>query len=58
MTESELGSVLKAIDAAIDVYRNHEGRLNAPEISVKSMLMAVRVQVAEQLARERNGSKR
>jgi DNA-binding IscR family transcriptional regulator len=52
MTDAELGQILKAIDSAIDIYRTHEGRLSAPEISVKSMLMAVRNQVAAQLQRK------
>ena len=57
MAEAELGSILKSIDAAIEVYRRHTGRLTAPEISVKSMLTALRAQVAEQLNRERTSSK-
>ena len=54
MTEPELASILKCIDVAIDVYRNHKGALSAPEISVKSMLLVLRTQVADLLARERS----
>ncbi len=53
MTESELGQMLQSIDAALEVFRSHKGPLTALEISAKSMLIAVRVQVVDQLSRER-----
>lgn len=53
MNESELASILQSIDAAMDVYRGHEGKLSPPEVSVKSMLTVVRAQVAQQLNRKR-----
>ena len=52
MSETELGEILKLIDAAVEVYLQHEGPLRGPEISVKSMLMARRAQVADQLSRK------
>jgi hypothetical protein len=57
MTETELRNILKAIDTALESYKKYEGKLTAPEISVKSMLMAVRMQVAAQLMRERAATK-
>lgn len=56
MSEPELLNILNCIDAALDVYRKHEGKLSALEISLKSMLMVVRAQAAEQLAREKASS--
>lgn len=52
MTEPELRSILKTIDDALDVYRNHTGPFTAGEISVKSMLMVVREQLSGQLKRQ------
>jgi hypothetical protein len=52
MTESELRVIAKHVDSALDVYRKHEGKLTALEISMKSMLMVVRNQIADQLTRE------
>ena len=52
MTESELDRILKSIEAAIEVFRGHKGTLTASEISVKSMLLAMRLQVADQLHRD------
>lgn len=53
MSETELSSILSHIDGALEVYRKHEGQLTALEISFKSMLMAVRTQVVDQLSREK-----
>jgi hypothetical protein len=58
MSEPELQSILNCIDAALEVYRKHEGKLSALEISLKSMLMVVRAQAAEQLSREKASSSR
>ena len=52
MSEPELRTILKSVDAALEVYRTHEGKLSAFDISVKSMLMVVRSQIAEQSARQ------
>ena len=57
MTERELGRVVKSLDDAIEVFQLQKGPLTAREISVKSMLLALRVQVNEQLAQERSGIK-
>lgn len=58
MSETDLTRLLMSVDEAIAVFQAQKVALNAREISVKSMLLALRVQVAEQLARERNGSPR
>jgi hypothetical protein len=52
MTEHELERILGSLDAALAVYQKHIGALAAGEVSVKSMLIVVRAQVAEQLRRE------
>lgn len=52
MTESELRIILKHVESALEVYRKHEGKLSAIEISMKSMLTVIRAQAAEQLSRE------
>ena len=57
MTESELDRILKSIDDAIAVYQAHRGTLKAAEISVKSMLLALRAQLADQLNQERLAKK-
>ncbi|MEO7414511.1 MAG: hypothetical protein ABIZ81_14260 [Opitutaceae bacterium] len=54
MTTSELNSILACVDAAIEIFQRHEGKLSASEISVKSMLLVLRSQVAEQLTREKS----
>ncbi|MEO6567137.1 MAG: hypothetical protein ABIO94_00115 [Opitutaceae bacterium] len=57
MTTLELNSVLACIDAAIEVFQRHEGKLSATEISVKSMLLVLRSQVTAQLNNEKISSK-
>jgi hypothetical protein len=51
MTENELERILSSIDAALAVYQQQRGTLAAAELSVKSMLIVVRAQVADQLKR-------
>lgn len=58
MTDTQLRIILKHVDAALDVYRKHEGKLSALEISMKSMLTVIRSQAAEQLARENTSGRR
>ena len=57
MTDRELTRILKCIDDAIEVFQTQKGTLSAREISVKSMLHALRVQVADQLNSERSNIK-
>jgi hypothetical protein len=54
MTEAEITEVLQALDAGLAVFEKHKGRLTGAEISVKSMLLALRVQLTEQLNRARD----
>jgi hypothetical protein len=54
MTETEIKEVLKAIDTGLVVFEQHQGRLSGAEISVKSMLLALRIQLTEQLKRARD----
>lgn len=49
MTESNLRTILNAVDAALKVYDLNEGKLTALEISLKSMLKAVRARVTDEL---------
>jgi len=49
MNESELEDVLKSLNSALKVYYNSQTTLSALEISIKSMLMVLHAQVAEQL---------
>jgi hypothetical protein len=50
MTESDLRTILNAVDAALKVYAVNEGKLTALEISLKSMLKTVRGRVSEELS--------
>lgn len=52
MSESELKTILIHIEQALAVYGTHPGKLTALEISLKSMLMVVRSQIADQLNRQ------
>lgn len=54
MTDRELARILKSIDEALEVFQSQKNTLSAREISVKSMLYALRVQVADQLTQERS----
>ena len=55
MTERELQRILKSLDDAIEVFQSQKGPLSAREISVKSMLLALRMQVNDQIQREKSG---
>jgi hypothetical protein len=56
MLESELKNILYCIDTALGIYRRNEKKLTAHEQSLKKLLSAVRLQIAEQLSRERTAS--
>jgi hypothetical protein len=49
MTVAELGCILKSIDAALEIYRRHQGPLTATEVSMKSMLSTLRSQMIQEL---------
>jgi hypothetical protein len=49
MTASELTELQKAVAEALAIYGQNKDPLSATEISIKSMLVAVRLQLAEKL---------
>lgn len=53
MTESELEEILRGLDVALEVYHDRHETLSAVEISLKSLLMVLHSQVAEQLQQAR-----
>ena len=57
MTDRELTQIQESIDEAIKVFQTQKGTLTAREISMKSMLLALRLQLGEQRIQERSGSK-
>jgi hypothetical protein len=57
MTDRELTQVQESINEAIEVFQTQKSTLTAREISIKSMLLALRLQIAEQRVQERSGSK-
>lgn len=58
MNETELQTILKSINVALEVCLKPGRALTAAEISLKSMLMALRLQVSDQLEQERGTFKR
>jgi len=54
MTKPELERIQQSIEDAIEVFKTQRGTLTALEISVKSMLTALRGQVLDELMRERS----
>jgi hypothetical protein len=53
MTDRELTRILKSTDEALEVFQTQKGTLTAREISVKSMLHTLRMQIMDQLNRVR-----
>lgn len=51
MTVAELRGLLHSIDTALAIFQNHSGALAATDISIKSMLVAMRVRVLDELER-------
>lgn len=51
LAPGDLESILIFADGALELFRKNEGRLNAVEIRLRSMLAVVRAQVADELAR-------
>jgi hypothetical protein len=56
MNEKDLKEILLSIDVALDVYRKNEGKLNAFEIGMKSMLTTMRFRIVDQLLQDRASS--
>lgn len=57
MTERELRKVLKSLDDAIEVFQTQKATLSAREISIKSMLLTLRIQIMDQLVREQSATR-
>jgi len=53
MIESELKNILYCVDTALGIYQRNEKKLSTHEVSLKNLLSTVRLQIAEQLSRER-----
>ena len=53
MNDKELSEILAALDTALATYQRHAGKLTAIEISINSMLIALRIQVTDQQQRSR-----
>jgi hypothetical protein len=54
MSDDEITKVLANIDEALSVFNAHEGhQLTGKQISVKSMLMALRAQMMNEIRRAR-----
>jgi hypothetical protein len=54
LAQADLESILIFTDAALDLFRKNEGKLNAVEIRLRSMLAVVRREVADELTDETN----
>lgn len=52
LTPAAIKEIITHIDESVAVFGKYKGRLSAPELQVKSMLMAMRRQLIEQLARQ------
>lgn len=52
MTDSDAQRVLEWIDSALELFRVNEGKLNAREIRIRSMLAVVRNELSDNLGRE------
>lgn len=52
LTSTAIKEIITHIDQSIAVFEKYKGRISAPELQVKSMLMAMRRQLVEQLGRQ------
>jgi hypothetical protein len=52
LTPAAIKEIITHIDESVAVFDKYKGRLSAPELQVKSMLMAMRRQLLEQLSRQ------
>lgn len=52
LTPAAIKEIVDHIDESVAVFAKYKGRLSAPELQVKSMLMAMRRQLLEQLERQ------
>lgn len=52
LTPAAIKEIIAHIDESVAVFEKYKGRISAPELQVKSMLMAMRRQLIEQLGRQ------
>ena len=52
LTRAAIKEIITHIDESIAVFEKYKGRISAAELQVKSMLMATRRQLIEQLDRQ------
>lgn len=52
LTPAAIKEIITHIDESVAVFDKYRGRLSVPELQVKSMLMAMRRQLIEQLSRQ------
>jgi hypothetical protein len=52
LTPAAIKEIIAHIDESVAVFEKYKGRMSAPELQVKSMLMAMRRQLIEQLSRQ------
>src|SRR6476620_2296346 len=52
MTDKDLKNILSGVQTALEAFEKNAGKLNALEISLKSMLMVVEAQVESELGLE------
>lgn len=57
LTPAAITEIIKHIDESIAVFDKYKGRMTGTEIKVKSMLLTLRSQLADQLGRQREGGK-
>lgn len=50
MSESDVRQILHALDQALNVFRQNEGRLTAAQIRARSMLSITRSEMAQTLS--------
>ena len=55
LTPTAIKEIIGHIDESVAVFEKYKGRMSAPELQVKSMLMAMRRQLIEQLNRQNEG---
>lgn len=52
MTPAETREILASVDTALRIYRKNEGKLNAQEVRLKSLLAVVRAELIEEVSGE------
>jgi hypothetical protein len=58
MTETDARRILDWLDSALEIFRANNGRLNAREVSILSMLAVARQELADDVGHTRDRSER